>query len=390
MNQLFTFADFFAGCGGLSHGFHAKASFKGIFATDNWGAAKNNYILNAPDANFKLLDMHKQSDIQGAINECINKTDIVIGGPPCQGFSTLGKRAADCKLSTLVDVFLDMAVKINPKIIIMENVRGITSKKHPSGSTYKEFIHNFFDQLPDETYNYADLLIDCSEFGLAQTRIRYLLIAVRKDINQNNDVLNKIISSISQQKSVNKLVLKDVIGDLPIVNPGDGVDEVLQDTFQGKRKVFNHKAMNHSEALQKRFSHIPPGGGLPDVPVELLTPHLIKMLQGGYGSGGHIKNIYGRLKWSEPCGTIVAGIDKITCGRFVHPDLNRLLTPRECARIQSFPDNFRFSGGSVTQYYLIGNAVPPKISAVLANAVNQAFSDCEIKVENKNVIALEN
>jgi DNA (cytosine-5)-methyltransferase 1 len=106
-----------------------------------------------------------------------------------------------------------------------------------------------------------------------------------------------------------------------------------------------------------------------DVPRRLLTDHLRRLVDGAYGSGGHVKNIYGRLEWGKPSGTVVAGIDKITCGRFVHPVENRLLTPRECARLQSFPDEFAFMPSLVASYYLIGNAVPPKAAAAMGRSV---------------------
>ena len=159
---------------------------------------------------------------------------------------------------------------------------------------------------------------------------------------------------------------------MPRLEPNIGADELK---IEGRKVIYNHKALRHSDELKTRFSHVPPGGGLLDVPEELLTPHLRKMKNGSYGSGGHVKNIYGRMDWGKPSGTIVAGIDKITCGRYVHPEENRLITPRECARIQSFPDWFRFKGSNVTQYYLIGNAVPPKLSKVLAKSILASLKD---------------
>src|SRR5262249_19902508 len=105
--------------------------------------------------------------------------------------------------------------------------------------------------------------------------------------------------------------------------------------------------------------------------------HLKRMKRGAYGSGGHVKNIYGRLEWDKPAGTVVAGIDKITCGRFIHPNANRLLTPRECARLQSFPDDFVFFGSAVTQYYLIGNAVPPNVSTAIMLAACAVLRNIE-------------
>ena len=142
--------------------------------------------------------------------------------------------------------------------------------------------------------------------------------------------------------------------------------------------------MNHSAKLKERFSYVPKGGGLLDVPSHLLTPHLQKMVSGHYGSGGHVKNIYGRLSWDKPCGTIVAGMDKITCGRYLHPDANRLLTPRECARIQSFPDEFKLIGGQVARYYAIGNAVPPQLAQVLGMAIVKTLKNKLSLMTRKN------
>jgi DNA (cytosine-5)-methyltransferase 1 len=181
---------------------------------------------------------------------------------------------------------------------------------------------------------------------------------------------------LKKSVSTKKAVLRDVIGNLPKVAVREGAD-VLE--LEDGSLIYNHKSMKHSKQLEIRFSHVPKDGGLLDVPVELLTNHLRKIVNGEYGSGGFAKNIYGRMNWNKPSGTIVAGMDKITVGRFVHPDENRLLTPRECARIQSFPDDFIFTGGMVSQYYQIGNAVPPKISRIFANI----FS--EILVEQPDV-----
>lgn len=168
-------------------------------------------------------------------------------------------------------------------------------------------------------------------------------------------------------KKENKKVrtLWDAIGDLP--------NHCLYKN--GSTYFENHIPLNHSKNLIRRFSFIPPGGGLLDVPIRLLPKHLKRMRSQKYGSGGHVKNIYGRLQWDRPCGTIVAGIDKITCGRFVHPKYNRLLTPRECARLQSFPDDFVFKGSHVTQYYLIGNAVPPKFSEKISEVLIKILND---------------
>lgn len=360
------FADLFSGCGGLSHGFHADQSFECVRAVDSWPAAVKTY-----NAQFKTnvaicRDLYADNVIDELVNDLEGSVDVLLGGPPCQGFSTLGKRQEDCKKSVLVDTFLRMACRIKPRILIMENVRGIVSKRHPAGGFYSDHIDWFVSDL----YNYESFLLNATEYGLAQTRVRYFLVATLKATDRDGELLRDIVTGITRRKSKRKLVLSDVISDLPRL--GDGCGGPVMKLKTGKN-VYNHRSLNHSEKLRERFAYVPPGGGLLDVPTKLLTGHLKRMVKGKYGSGGHVKNIYGRLEWDKPCGTIVAGIDKITCGRYVHPEDHRLLTPRECARIQSYPDDFIFEGSNVTQYYLIGNSVPPRISKVLGSSITSSI-----------------
>ena len=129
----------------------------------------------------------------------------------------------------------------------------------------------------------------------------------------------------------------------------------------------------HGTELLRKLKYVKPNGGLMDVPRKLLNNHLRNMIDGTYGSGGFVKNIYGRLDWKKPTGTVVAGIRKITCGRFIHPDYDRLLTPRECARLQEFDDDYLFHGSLTDQYTLIGNAVPPKFSHFIGSVLKSTI-----------------
>ena len=369
-NHKFTFVDIFAGCGGLTYGFYKHRNFKGLLALDSWNLAEKVFVDNFPNMPFELGDLFNPKYVKHVSEKLKGKCDILLGGPPCQAFSTLGKRRDGDRRSSLVEMFVQICLNVKPKIIIMENVRGISSKNHKSGLNFPDFIRSELSNgRRTVKYNCRPILVKTLDYGLAQTRIRWILIAVRADWDKDNLVLGEIINRIKRRRSTKIRVLKDVIGDLDHIECASGPDEVLVIKNGVRKSIYNHKSMNHSPRLIERFSYVPVGGGLLDVPRKLLTNHLKRMIDGAYGNGGHIKNIYGRLDWNKPAGTIVAGIDKITCGRFVHPSANRLLTPRECARIQSFPDAFRFSGSLVGQYYLIGNAVPPKISSILANAV---------------------
>ena len=360
MQKKITYIDLFSGCGGLSWGFYKSSYFKGLLATDIWKEAKRNYDLNHEGIDFKLSDFSLEEDRDEIISQFKGRCDLVIGGPPCQGFSTLGKRELDCKKSILVDAFLDTAIKINPRFIIMENVKAIRSKKHPNGGFFIDAIERIFNK---SEYVYKTVILNSLDFGLGQTRQRFFLFACKSN---EEPLLSEFINAIDSHKKNTHTTLYDLIGDLPSVGPGE-------EFIDKKLKIFNHKSLNHSDKLVERFKHVPVGGGLLNVPKNLLTEHLIKMVEGEYGSGGHAKNIYGRMSWELPSGTIVAGMDKITVGRFVHPVENRLLTPRECARIQSFPDEFIFYGSLVTQYYLIGNAVPPLFSEIFSKSYIKVF-----------------
>jgi DNA (cytosine-5)-methyltransferase 1 len=333
-----------------------------------------------------LVDLYDENNIESIAEKLKPNLDVLLGGPPCQGFSTLGKRRDSDRRNSLIDAFITLCKTVRPKIIVIENVNGIASKKHREGLTYPDYVkyHLNSEQL-DTRYDTTTHSINSIDYGLAQTRRRWFLFAVRADINSKSNLLEKVISNIIGLKVAARPVLKDVIGDLPYIESGQGGD-IIECKNNGKKvKIFNHRPMKHSKQLIDRFSFVPPGGGLQDVPTHLLKGHLQKMQQGVYGNGGHVKNIYGRLEWDKPCGTVVAGIDKITCGRFVHPEANRLLTPRECARIQSFPDSFRFYGSLVNQYYLIGNAVPPAISAIIARAIEKGLKNQDRILKNNHI-----
>lgn len=372
MSGEFGFIDLFAGCGGLSSGFHAHSDFKQIVAVDNWSTALETLRLNFPDASTLCDDLGGEAAYRELLTRVRQDCDVIIGGPPCQGFSTLGKREIGCKKSALVDIFLEVCLKLRPKILVMENVRGFKSKLHPNGLPFADHLKSMLIKgRGSAKYAVRETLIDCTELELAQTRTRYVCVAVRADQGRSESVLDEFFAVLKSQSRKPRATLRDAISDLPRIRCREGAWEI---TLPNGEKVFNHQSLNYSPKLESRFKCVPPGGGLLDVPTRLLTPHLKRMVSGKYGSGGHVKNIYGRLEWDKPAGTVVAGMDKITCGRFVHPEEDRLLTPRECARLQGFPDDFRFLGGMVSQYYMIGNAVPPPLSSALAKSVFAAMS----------------
>lgn len=366
----YKFADLFCGCGGMSLGL-IDAGFVDTIAADFWDVAMKNYLsyhkLSKTDFHqTNMFNEDERLDLIDAIKAA--GIDLLAGGPPCQGFSTLGKREEKDTRNTLVEAYLQVALAIKPKMLIMENVPAIQSMKHSSGKRYPEYAK----QLLQENGYYAEtVFVTGDQVGLAQTRKRLFLIALNKDyLSEISDFSKELTNTLKQLQPANGCTtLRSVIGDLPSLQSGEGSDEM---TISGKT-LYNHYAFEYEKNTLARIQTVPEKGGLQDIPDELLSNHLKKMKSGGYGSGGFVKNLYGRLDWDAPSGTIVAGIKKITCGRFFHPVDHRLLTVREAARLQSFPDDYKFLGGLIDQYTVVGNAVPPKFSEYIGKVLIDIF-----------------
>lgn len=363
---MYCFADLFCGCGGMSLGL-IDAGYKDVIAADFWDVAMKNYLSyhKLSSTTFFQTNMFNEDErleLTNAIKDA--NIDLLAGGPPCQGFSTLGKREEKDTRNTLVEAYLQVALSVKPKMLIMENVPAIQSMKHSSGKKYPEYAKKL---LADNGYYAETVFITGEQVGLAQTRKRLFLIAINKDyVDDIPDFSNVLREALTRlQPAGGCSTLRKVIGDLPSLQSGEGSDEMFVD---GAR-IYNHYVFVYEKNTLARIEAVPEKGGLQDIPDELLSNHLKKMKSGGYGSGGFVKNLYGRLDWDAPSGTVVAGIKKITCGRFFHPVDNRLLTVREAARLQSFPDDYKFLGGLIDQYTVVGNAVPPKFSEYIGKVL---------------------
>lgn len=366
----YRFADLFCGCGGMSLGL-INAGYEDVIAADFWEVAKKNYLSyhKLQKTNFYQTNMFEKEE-RDLLKEAIMNSDIdvLVGGPPCQGFSTLGKREEKDARNELVEAYLQMAIATKPKMIIMENVPAIQSMKHSSGKKYPEYSK---EMLKNNGYYSETVFVEGSHVGLSQTRKRLFLIAINKDyVKKIDDFTGILLETMNRLRPATCCgSLREVIGDLPRLQSGEGTDECIID---GKT-IYNHSVFKYEKNTLERIKAVPENGGLQDIPDELLSNHLLKMKNGGYGSGGFVKNLYGRLNWNEPSGTVVAGIKKITCGRFFHPIDDRLLTVREAARLQSFPDDYKFLGSYVDQYTIVGNAVPPKFSEFVGTVMMEIY-----------------
>ncbi|GAA4570265.1 DNA cytosine methyltransferase [Planotetraspora kaengkrachanensis] len=349
--HLFRVIDLFAGCGGLSAGFRATGLYTPIAAVE-----QNLFAAATYAANFGEDHVH-QGDIADWVKGDLPAADVVVGGPPCQGFSNLGAKREDDERNELWERYVDTLVKVKPKAFLLENVDRFL-KTHQ------------FQQLQAEvrTGRLQDYQIDfdvlkATDFGAAQLRRRAIVIGTRKDLAQ-------IEMPARQVAPTGWKTIKDVLGDLDPKIPQELVDLPTGREFKAFDKVVPgtytaaelHITRNYTELSEKRFAAIPAGGNRFHLPEDLKAPCWKKHTT---GSG----DVMGRLVWEKPSVTIRTEFFKPEKGRYLHPDQPRALSHHEAARIQGFPDDFKWCGPKLEIARQIGNAVPIPLAEALAKHI---------------------
>lgn len=385
MNTL----DLFSGCGGMTLGF-TWAGFKSVLASDIDENCEKTFDTNFPNVPFLCGDLSefKKEDFDNYIN---NQTvDIIIGGPPCQGFSLANKlrnKVSEDPRNRLFYEFVKTINWYNPKAFVMENVKGLLSMQ--SGEVIKQIIKEF-ENAGKYGYNVKLKILKASDYGVPQSRERVIVIGFRNDLNLSPEFPEKIYSK--------EVTVNEAISDLPIIEAGQGTEKQKYgkkplnsyQAFMRKNSniVSNHIAMRHTERLIERFKAIQPGKNLLDVwdthgSVQRGNPLLkseIKFSQNNL-----------RLFGNKPAPTVAASFQS----NFIHPTLNRNFTAREGARLQSFPDNFIFEGmrtkmsweKGLSQYQQIGNAVPPLLAFEIAKKIREILENgnTEFPLENEQI-----
>lgn len=334
----------FSGPGGMSlglqnAGFHLKYAFdisEKAVSTHNANLGNHAEVKDAREVDgFEV--MRKLGLAPGEL-------DVFAGGPPCQGFSKQ-KRGAHLgdKRNELVLEYIRLVKEFEPKFFFFENVAVFGQKRG------KEFLKKMHEEL--DTYQINAFFLNSANFGLAQTRQRFVVVGKRDDIASSFILPEKVVDEWR--------TLKNVIGDLP-APPGD---------YTCHPDYHNHQNAKVTDLNVKRFSHVPPGGGWKDIPFELrMACHQkVDIRTGGW------PDVFGRLKWEGQCPTITGGFDSFTRGRYGHPEANRPLTPREAARLQGFPDHFEFHGTRGDIRSQIGNAVPPPLAEVVGTCIARSL-----------------
>ncbi len=333
--------DAFCGAGGLSLGL-LRAGFD-IRAAFDWdGPSVDTYQKNLGahgfEADAKEITAEDLRQRTGNVD-----LDLFAGGPPCQGFSkqTRGAHAGDERNALMVQ-YLRLVGELKPKAFLLENVA-------MAAQVRGRHLIAQFRELGD--YRVTGHFYIAANYGVAQTRERFVMVGIRKDIR--GDFV------VPSPTSPEWPTVGAVIGSMP-EPPADCSEH---------QNFANHQQTRISDINRRRFSHVPQGGGWQDIPFELRLPchQKVDVRSGGW------PDVYGRLRWDGQCPTITGGFDSFTRGRYGHPTKDRAITPREAARLQGFPDDFIFLGKRDQVRHQIGNAVPVPLAATIGLSIVDAL-----------------
>lgn len=330
--------DLFAGCGGLSKGF-MDAGFDILLGVDNDTAALNTFALNHYGAIALNADLTKKESFETIRKMVEGKSiDVIIAGPPCQGFSLTGPRNFDDKRNQLYLAVIEAVKEFQPKGFIIENVPGMATLY---GGQIKDEILKRFRNLG---YNIDCSILCAADYGVPQIRRRLVFMGIRKDIGKPH-FPNKLLSPDKY------ITCREALSDLPsrefdLGKETDSYDSLPQSSYQELMRknssvLHNHVASNHSKMVKDTIALVPEGGNYKDLPP-------------GWGESRSFHVAWTRYNGNKPSNTIDTGHRN-----HFHYEYNRVPTVRENARLQSFPDDFVFTGSRTEQNRQVGNAVPP-------------------------------
>lgn len=377
--------DLFSGCGGLSLGMSlAKnsigSSIETACAIDIWEIACKTFEHNL---GLKPICEPIDDDLIRRQNKINGPFDIVVGGPPCQGFSSAGKRALDDDRNKLVLAFLRSIEITNPKVFVMENVTGF--KTFQNGKIHKEVV-NFAKRLG---YQVRSAIVLASLSGVPQRRKRFLLVGSKvgtfkfpgelelpndENLFDSNEFSLERFFIQKPEDGKEKWTFNDATSDLPSLKAGEKLEKYksapkndLQKYFrEGSEKPLDHFAVGHRDYFIELLSYIPQGKSALDPEVQKLIPKKLRPTSG-------FKNSYQRIIGDAPSPTITRNFTTPSSANCIHPSQDRALSIREGARCQSFPDWFYFLGTTDEKRLQIGNAVPPLLGKAIGESILNAI-----------------
>lgn len=357
--------DLFSGCGGLSLGLEwargpQGQKFKSVAAVDIWEIACKTYELNL---GLKPINKPITNDLVREIIAEFGQIDVVVGGPPCQGFSTSGKRALDDPRNNLVNAYLDAIEIAQPRAFIMENVLGFT--------TFQD--GKLLQEVKAKAISFGYIVragvVQASIVGVPQRRRRFILVGVRdgqfifpgeQPTPASLEQKPGLDVELNYNNGEEAWSFWDAVSDLAIVKAGQTINEYqsapnndLQKFLRGDaQNPTDHTAVGHRETFIEMMSYIPEGKSAMDPAIAATIPEAIRPKKG-------FPNSYSRISRDKPSPTITRNFTTPSSANCIHPTQNRALTIREGARCQSFPDWYYFMGTADEKRLQIGNAVPP-------------------------------
>lgn len=345
----------FAGCGGTTEGlkwagFHVRA------AAEFDSIAASTYAVNHPEVELLEEDLREVSrdTIAKVAGVAVGETAVVVGCPPCQGFSThrLKDSGAGDPRNELVDVFADHVLALQPPFFVFENVPGLLRQSASPWPVVR-------DRLEQNGYRVIDGTLESADYGVPQRRKRLVALGCRAG-STGLRLPEPTHADPTRGRPPDPHLLpwrtvRDAIEGLPPpVSDRNGHDPL-------------HYLSRHTDSSLRRFAAIPKdGGSRRDLPRAL-------QLRCHENHNGH-RDVYGRLWWDRPATTITSGCTQPSKGRFLHPERDRGLTLREAARLQGFPDHYKFEGTKQQIALQIGNAVPPPLSYAIGLAIRDVLS----------------
>ena len=384
-----SFIDLFSGAGGLSCGLE-QAGFFPIIANEINPKYAATYQINHPSTKVMVCDI-KNIDEKRLLKEIdrFHSIDLIAGGPPCQGFSiNAPKRSVDDPRNNLFKDYLRIVKEIKPKAILIENVPGIFSLDNGS------VIEQIYEFLENIGYKVDHKILFAGHYGIPQLRFRTIIIGIYNYHNkiefpqpqyyanaianfQNSKELCFSLTPMHEYMLKPKVTVIDAIGDLPEICDSEKKSTYIyeqepQCAYQKLMRIDSEKITSHfcsklSEINQKRLKYIPVGGSWRDIPYDLLPKGLQRAKR-----SDHTKR-YGRLDPNDLCSTILTKCDP-HWGSFFHPNQPRTISVREAARIQSFPDRYRFIGTMTEQYAQVGNSVPPLMAKAIGSSIKMMIN----------------
>lgn len=351
---MYKIIDLFSGVGGLSYGFSILPEFEIILANEIEKNIAKAYKLNHPNVKMLNCDISELTEEKLNIELDGNVIDLLVGGPPCQSYSTIGKRQMDDRANLFLQYKRILEI-IKPQAFVYENVSGLLSMD--KGKLFNK-VNNEFSSLG---YILKYKLLDACDYGVPQHRERIILVGFK------GENLFEYPQKTHGEGLLKPVTLSDAFADLPSLKSGETGTEYTSPPTNDFLKfvrdtnvLTEHKAPQNGEHLIKIMEMLKDGEGKNDLPEDIRP-------KSGYG------NTYAKLWWERPSTTITRNFACPSSSRCIHPRDSRAMTIREGARLQSFPDSYQFYGPDSTKRLEIGNAVPPLLSAAIAKEMLKAF-----------------